>query len=534
MTDLVDPAVGPCPPDPWHEERLNAFILIKNLQAGDAGALLRLRRLVRVSEDNGRSDLLRVGLFGLAVHAWMQQADHLPLTIGSLIARSEDDRDPAMLAVGLSMRSSLAPDRRDPASSNGEMDLARASVILEGAGSDPLGTIAAHTACGIAFDQRSLWELGDEQYDAAFATAACYPGAGCEHLLPAVAFNRAENQVAWAAGLRQLGDMAGAADVCRSWESVAAASNRFGLPPSWKAEIDSLGLLVRAIAGEDVSSEVTAILPRPDRPAEVPVAYLKMALALSDTNAGRAGAAAAVEDAIAVLNPALYPHLHHLALFLAAELEAKDGPDAGMRCLRYQLTQGWEDRLSKLSAMETRIEAERLILDHARLAREVTLDHLTGVGNRRALDGYLNDLRDRRVESVAVIMTDIDHFKDVNDRFGHHSGDAALARIGAVLGNSVRPTDRAVRLGGDEFMIVVPDIDLERAQARAERIMAQIDEQPWELITEGMRVTVSIGVAVGRLSDIDLVSVRADAAAYQAKAAGGHTIVCHRQDDQAA
>jgi diguanylate cyclase (GGDEF)-like protein len=504
------------------------------MQSGDVQATSRLTQLMADVKKRGCGELRRVGAFGLVVDAWLSQSDGLALEIETLIDLSRRDEDRAMLSVGLSTRSALPSPSADPAvSAARDADLAKAVVLLDDADGIALDLITAHTAAGIAFGHRSMWELSDSQYQAALALEDRVEDEAGEAVLSAVVFNRAENQVAWASMLRQIGDNEAVVARWKSWNLLSMAYERFALPEMWKFELSALGLLLAAIAGEDRRDEISPALgPTAGKPGRgnAAEAHLRLALALSDANAGRSCAADSAETAIAVLDPSAHPHMYDLALYLAAELEAATGRRSGLRCAQRQIHQNWSGRLAKLNAMRTRIDAERMVADHERLTREATLDHLTGIGNRRDLDAYLDELRRRDTPGVALIMTDVDGFKEVNDRHGHHNGDATLVVISRLLASSIRPTDRAVRLGGDEFVVVMADADLETARKRAEAVKEQIELYPWEDMSPGLRVTVSIGVASGPLSGLELVSVCADAAVYAAKAAGGNNIVCHRPD----
>jgi diguanylate cyclase (GGDEF)-like protein len=135
-----------------------------------------------------------------------------------------------------------------------------------------------------------------------------------------------------------------------------------------------------------------------------------------------------------------------------------------------------------------------------RLERQSQEDALTGLANRRRWDTDLAAAciaaRDAG-SSVAVILVDLDHFKQVNDSFGHAGGDEALLLVGRLLRERVRPTDLVARLGGDELGLLLPGADLERARAVAEGARrAAMDLQPAGF--PGMRLTLSLGVAVAR------------------------------------
>jgi diguanylate cyclase (GGDEF)-like protein len=123
-------------------------------------------------------------------------------------------------------------------------------------------------------------------------------------------------------------------------------------------------------------------------------------------------------------------------------------------------------------------------------------------------------------------MIDIDHFKDVNDTYGHASGDRVLRMVGWTLANAVRRNDAAARWGGEEFLVVCPRIGEAALAEVAERVRALV-ERSWLRIEDGrhISVTVSIGAAMARSGD-DLTSLaaRADEQLYKSKAAGRNRV----------
>jgi len=511
-----------------------AFVLVRDIQTGDPTAAGELSRLRKLAEAKGWDAVERACLFGEVVMAWFARGQHLAAAIEALRQRSESDDDHVMVALALALRADGSPTGDGPfLAAAPDADLARAVVILEGEGGGVLERITAHTACGIAFGNRWLWELGNEQYTAALAIGAEQEPAALDFVLAPIAFNRCEDQVAWAGALRQLGDTGAVAERRRIFASSSAAVAEYGTPGPWSRELAALGTLLAAIAGEDVageSREMLAALPSPPEggvPAEPrSVGHLKLAVALSEANAGRSAAIEATEEAIGAIVPEDFPHMYDLALYLAVELETLRGPGAGLRCAKRQIARHWATRQARLGAMLARIEAERLSAEHSVLAREVNLDALTGIANRRALARYLDEFHYRDDKAIAVILVDFDEFKEINDRYGHGAGDAVLARVARMLEHNIRPADLAVRLGGDEFGMVLAGVGTDVARARAETLMTQIDQEPWGELRPGLRVTVSIGVAAGAVTDVQEVTAHADAALYRAKEAGGHGIVC--------
>ncbi len=162
--------------------------------------------------------------------------------------------------------------------------------------------------------------------------------------------------------------------------------------------------------------------------------------------------------------------------------------------------------------------------------RQATIDVLTGLMNRRAfLPAIRADiLRARRYrQSLAVLLLDVDHFKMVNDRYGHAAGDQVLTSVGRTLQRTLRTTDFAARWGGEEFVIALTNTDLEGAQQAAERIRQAIEQLNIDA-GAGARipVTASVGVVLLRDDDdsVDCVMDRADRAMYAAKYAGRNRV----------
>jgi diguanylate cyclase (GGDEF)-like protein len=169
-------------------------------------------------------------------------------------------------------------------------------------------------------------------------------------------------------------------------------------------------------------------------------------------------------------------------------------------------------------------------LRHMRkLQRLATVDELSGLPNRRASMAYLEDCLRRAHtldQPLSVLMVDIDHFKSINDRHGHAKGDEVIREVARTLGGAVRLQDRAGRIGGEEFLVVLPGATTSHAQAIAERMRAGVQQLGWSDAGESDPVTVSIGVAsrVDRDSAASLVT-RADQALYAAKNQGRNRVV---------
>jgi diguanylate cyclase len=160
-----------------------------------------------------------------------------------------------------------------------------------------------------------------------------------------------------------------------------------------------------------------------------------------------------------------------------------------------------------------------------RLERLAMRDALTGALNRRAIMDTLDaalDAADPQAGPLAVALVDLDHFKDINDRFGHPVGDDVLRRFVTVAARSLRVSDRIGRWGGEEFLVVLPASgDAEAARMVADRLREAVATHPWREFGAELEVTVSVGVALARpgMTQGELLG-RADLSLYRAKRAG--------------
>jgi diguanylate cyclase (GGDEF)-like protein len=173
-------------------------------------------------------------------------------------------------------------------------------------------------------------------------------------------------------------------------------------------------------------------------------------------------------------------------------------------------------------ARDVQVERERA----ERLART---DFLTGLNNRRAFyeigETSLRQAQ-RYSRDAALLMIDIDHFKSINDRFGHAAGDAVIRGVGQSIVSTVRNVDIAGRLGGEEFTVLLPETSAAEARVAAERLRRAIGESNLEHQGQPLPVTVSLGVASLRAEDdLEAVIARADAALYRAKHEGRNRVV---------
>jgi diguanylate cyclase (GGDEF)-like protein len=158
-------------------------------------------------------------------------------------------------------------------------------------------------------------------------------------------------------------------------------------------------------------------------------------------------------------------------------------------------------------------------------------DPLTGALNRRSLFEVAErqfQRAQRYATPFAVLMMDIDHFKQINDCYGHQVGDVALRTVVQIIQDDIRTLDTLGRYGGEEFAVILPELTLQQGIIAAERIRSIIADRPIPVRQDNLHLTMSLGVAAyyPEQTSIDQVFDEADKALYQAKTKGRNR-VCH-------
>lgn len=172
------------------------------------------------------------------------------------------------------------------------------------------------------------------------------------------------------------------------------------------------------------------------------------------------------------------------------------------------------------------------------LSEQASHDPLTKVLNRRALESTIDNEHARSLRNdspLSVIMLDLDHFKRINDRFGHARGDEVLIEIASVLTKNTRPYDSIARFGGEEFIMLLPNTSIEQAEVIAENLRMKIAEHDYNFKPEdGIQVTASFGVTECNLVKEGWLNIleRADSGLYKAKAAGRNKVVVHNANNE--
>lgn len=217
------------------------------------------------------------------------------------------------------------------------------------------------------------------------------------------------------------------------------------------------------------------------------------------------------------LDGQVYREQDRLVVVAGYDLVEFEQMSSTMLELNDSLTQAYRDLSRTTRELKAR-EAEILAL--------ALTDALTGIGNRRRLDEVLlreTELSHRHGHSLSLMILDIDHFKRVNDVHGHETGDQVLRQTGALLRRELRAGDLPNRMGGEEFVVLMPHTDGQEGQACAERLRLAMQAEDFG---DGLHATVSIGVATllpGESGTAQLA--RADAALYGAKQTGRNRVI---------
>jgi diguanylate cyclase (GGDEF)-like protein len=157
--------------------------------------------------------------------------------------------------------------------------------------------------------------------------------------------------------------------------------------------------------------------------------------------------------------------------------------------------------------------------------RSAEEDTLSGIGNRRLLERFLGSVASAEPPiNLTLVVVDIDHFKVINDTFGHELGDLVIRAMGALLEAEVRAGQVVGRYGGDEFVFVMPGVELAAAERFAERVRVRVESYPWRQLERSLAVTISLGVASGSSTTWRSVLGAADEALYAAKARGRNRV----------
>ncbi|XVU29134.1 diguanylate cyclase [Actinoplanes sp. CA-054009] len=420
--------------------------------------------------------------------------------------------DPALHALALAVTAARRADAR-PSLSVGLDEspggpLVRAVGLLDEAGGSPVvHRGAALIEVATVAHAMGFWELALELYERTDEVLTADPlwASTIRRQQVVLAVNRVELVLDWASAEAMIGDwdVAGARAA-----QVTVKHETTGWPASWVRQYDGYLRLLAALAGVRAPASDAHNRPAPD-------AYSSLCTAIRATRDGDPARAAVAAGGLAERFGIAAPPNTRL---LAMQLAARDPrcPEPAARFADELVWMRWKERLLRMANMREAIKGERRRREHEQLRREIVTDDLTGLANRRGFHAYLTKRHDAELD-YAVMMIDVDRFKQVNDTFGHEVGDRVLARIAGILGAAVRVGDLAARLGGDEFAVILAGVRPEVARARAATVLDAVRGHRWDELAPGLAVEVSIGLHHGSHRELPELLGDADRNLYAAK-----------------
>ena len=462
--------------------------------------------------------------------------DRIRESSDAMVSAAQATSDEIFIALSLAARALFVVHAENPdtlGEDDGEL-LGRAVSMLDDAtdGGSNLGLRAVelpvcYVEVGQAYHRLGLWELEEEMYARAAGTLDIPLPLAARHVHQltrrVLVINRLENATALACAMLEIGDREDARQVAAVAVRPTSAE-RADLPPMWQWEVRALERFLDVVAGDPrlegdptgVSQEHFDALAPSTWPGYR--ACLLLAAAVGAYDRGDAGRAARLADRAVHLLDDYKPSIQTLALYLAAQ-STRDG--AALRYSRHLARLRWQARLDVLGAARARLAAARVLRQGEQLNRQAYVDALTGLANRHAETRHLARLRRRPPQDrLAVVLVDGDHFKAVNDTFGHSVGDEVLRVFGTVLQAAIGPTDLAVRLGGDEFMLLIELPPGGDVPGIADQVVRAVTRHRWAEVAPGLHVSVSAGQAAGPAREVDQLIRAADENLYRAKAAG--------------
>ncbi len=202
---------------------------------------------------------------------------------------------------------------------------------------------------------------------------------------------------------------------------------------------------------------------------------------------------------------------------------ASNRPVIGFALVFFQVTQRKQLQLSLAEALdESDAKISEILSDNQRIADEVRTDPLTGLLNRRSLNDDFEAMTASGTTAVFAVMVDIDFFKVINDRLGHAKGDEVLIAVATCLQRAFRSTDRVFRMGGEEFLVLLTEIDLQSLYRRISKLRNDMDVAGKLLLPNNLRLQFSAGVATWPIDSTNLPDLldSADRRLYTAKQSG--------------
>jgi len=470
-------------------------------------ALRRLEALIPSLAQTADDETLLLALYGRAVLLRRLGGGHqTAIAACDVLERAAHERQAGLwAAIACAARAQFRVDSGDIGGATS--DLARADSALAGDELTAEGGYRLLNGLAVVYAGLRLQDRADEMRTR------------IEHTISSLGtLERAEHWATWAAELaaRAMEPLAGGAQdpqqefMSRAVELAAQVDNlpEDAVPAILRRGANGVRALAAAYRGRP--SEALRLLG-PDAFGTVgdlmPAERQIVALAAMRAHAlvGSLATARSLDDA-AVAPPATLPNLVLEVCRTRERLWLETYANGEVVPVLHRMTEllvrlGWR-------GMDLVADTARQALEHQALRTESRTDTLTGVGNRRALDEELRQILRFGPLPLALILVDVDHFKEINDRFTHVVADEVLRRVAASLSLQLRTDDQLLRYGGDEFVVLLPGTGDEEANAVAERMSAAVAARPWNELADGLEVTTTTGCAAvwslsGRRPDAD-------------------------------
>ncbi len=332
-------------------------------------------------------------------------------------------------------------------------------------------------------------------------------------------------------------------------DAIEALTQARGSSREQQAEIQNISGLIHLACGEWIAAERALMAAQHINRTQGNalglatnlLALARLAMLRNDLSAATALLERARDQAKAMGTQHL---LLQIELALAETCEARQDWQRALEHFKHYHALQQETQLRagpyKLQAMEMQLEVEKARMENAQLRRKhanekqerhrvermASEDALTGLLNRRGLEQSADSLLIGDGSPVSALMIDVDHFKAINDAWGHEAGDKVLRQVAALLKSGCRQGDLVSRWGGEEFAVLLQNRDGRQGAEVAERLRRLVEGWTWARIAPEIAITISIGVAQYRAED-DLASVflRADEKLYEAKHAGRNRVI---------
>ncbi len=478
-----------------------AYRLLEGVQGDDPEvALDAARRALQRADDQGWTHAELVLRLVLCAHGLATDPNGTTWDAAELLlCRARSVGAPAMEAAALGVRAVLAGTIGDTAALLS--DAATAVTLLDDDTLPAADRATGYVVVAAAYNGLRLWEIVDDLYDRA---QACDREDLCAAQRAALAVNRVIVRIEWALALAEVGaDAEAVLQLVRALHAVDLARET-PMPRLWRRVAVAGGELVELLTDPSPRHrrhqvEVIAEELRAAGDAHLlPLLEASWALALHRAGHRREAERAARRmrlDTSSSSGGSTVPSWVRAVILRGRRPGARVRAQAD-HIERLALAR-WQARLAMLDAASAQVDVARRRTERDRLLLDATTDALTGLSNRRVFDAWLADTGQPSA-SVALLLIDLDDFKEVNDRYGHAVGDDVLRLFGRLITGVLRAGDVGLRLGGDEFAVLVAHgSDGDGVTARIDALHALIREQDWEALTPGRVVGISTGVGLG-------------------------------------